>query len=268
MTKIASRVILSLFLYLSLSSIGHTKEKIYDMFGTTYDDGRSCPANCDAHVVFKKTHLNTPNAFLPASSGNPYSPRFSASREKCVYGCQCAICFGKDESSCMLATYRGSGPKVGRFDFTPAFLRAHCSEIDIPEQFETLCNSHSKNVKSLEKRINCIANPTHPNCAALIAKHTKLKDEDLPRYEKCKTFPNDKAYNKTQPDKSLHRTNSCAYFLNVPACSVAKPCGKRLTPGACRKGYFAGPYGTDCCSADTYQAAIDIVECGSFYVKK
>ena len=31
---------------------------------TSYDDGRSCPADCDSHVVFRNVHNGTANAFL------------------------------------------------------------------------------------------------------------------------------------------------------------------------------------------------------------
>ena len=48
---------------------------------TMYDDGRSCPANCDAHVVFHSDDNGTPNAHLPGSDGKctprtgmPYLP--------------------------------------------------------------------------------------------------------------------------------------------------------------------------------------------------
>jgi hypothetical protein len=92
--------------------------------------------------------------------------------------------------------------------------------------------------------------------------------EDLPRYEKCKSFKNDDAYNKQEHNKLLHRTYDCAYFLKVTACSVAHPCGHRLAPGACRDEYYVGESGLDCCAADTFQAAIDIKECGIFYPNK
>src|SRR5947209_10477168 len=84
-----------------------------NMTPTVYDDGKSCPNGCDAHVVFHPRHNGTANAFDPSSS--------RAAPRECVVGQQCRICFSASDASCMLATYRGAGPPPGRFDFTPAF---------------------------------------------------------------------------------------------------------------------------------------------------
>ena len=43
---------------------------------------------------------------------------------------------------------------------------------------------------------------------------------------------------------------------------------QKLSPGARREGFFVGPNGTDCCSGDPVQAAVDIVECRWFYPKR
>ena len=85
---------------------------------TIYSDGASCPGNCDAHVVFHRSHNGTKFASLPSS------PR--SSPLACKVGEACRICFDDRDSSCMDVLYRGNGPDKERFDFTPAFYEAAC----------------------------------------------------------------------------------------------------------------------------------------------
>ena len=234
---------------------------------TTYDDGRSCPAGCDAHVVFKKAHNGTPNAFLPAPGADPLANRGSPARGECRASRDagtkdnCVICFGPENASCMITTYRGSGPKLGRFDVTPAFLKRWCTSAGIPETLKTKCDDHAKAVRNLAARVNCIANPDHPKCRATMAAAEAAKREDKPPYQACKEA-GEASYNRSVSDPSLQRLHDCAYFKNR-----RDPYGgwSLLAPAACAEGYYVGKAGLDCCSADPYQAAIDPIECGGFY---
>lgn len=228
---------------------------------TSYDDGRSCPGNCDAHVVFSAVHNGTANAFRPAKAEDPLAARRANLRAPCRVGEDCAICFGKAASSCIVTTYRGSGPKRGRFDVTPAFLKARCGQPGLPEALDEKCRSHMAAARRLAQRVSCIERPSHPSCVEVMRAAVAAKETDTPRYERCKEL-GQRAYNTSVEDPSLEREHDCAYFANR-----RHPTGGwlLLTPGACRDGYFVGKSGLDCCSADPVQAAIDPVECGQFY---
>jgi hypothetical protein len=39
---------------------------------------------------------------------------------------------------------------------------------------------------------------------------------------------------------------------------------QKLAPGACRTDHFVRPNGTDCCSGEPLQSAVDFVECRFF----
>jgi hypothetical protein len=238
---------------------------VVTMKPTAYDDGRSCPNKCDAHVVFKaRVHNGTLNAFLPARTGGPYSNRRSGKLAKCQRGKPCAICFGTANKTCMLAVFRGNGPRAGRFDFTPNFMKSRCKDKGLPAIFARFCTDHIRTAARLAAKVNCIKTPTHRKCAATMKAAGAAKKADQPKYALCKRL-GQRAYNKKQTRRPEKRANDCAYFRHVPACSAARPCGIRLAPAACQAGYYVGKDGLDCCSADPVQAAIDQVECGIYY---
>ena len=228
---------------------------------TTYDDGRSCPAGCDSHVVFRSVHNGTANAFRPGTGADPFAIRSAAHLHKCTRGDPCVICFAPETSSCLITTYRGSGPKEGRFDVTPAFMREWCARAGLPAELKEKCTSHMRAAERLAAKVNCIANPDHSLCRATMTAAVAAKAEDEPRFERCVQI-GERAYNNSISDPSLKRTHACAYFLNR-----RHPTGnwQLLAPGACQDGYFVGKNGLDCCSADPVQAAIDPTECGDFY---
>lgn len=228
---------------------------------TSYDDGYSCPANCDSHVVFKSKHNGTANAFKPASGNNPFSTRNSPNREKCLKGQPCAICFGPETASCLVTTYRGTGPFVDRFDVTPAFLKEWCRRDNLPQALADKCYSHMADAKHLDDKTNCIANPENPRCSTMMKTTIAAKNEDTPRYEQCKSM-GEARYNASLSDTSLQREHDCAYFKNRRHSTGN---WLLLTPAACRAGYFVGKNGLDCCSADPVQAAVDPGECGIYY---
>lgn len=233
-----------------------------NMQATTYHDGHSCPNGCDAHVVFQLQHNGTRNAFLPGIAGEPLlRHRSNPAAARCVNGSDCVICFDDADASCMVARYRGNGPQAGRFDFTLAFLRARCSGPSLPARFAAECAEKRRIAAELARRVNCIANPEATACRAIMQSAVAAKQRDLAEYGRCKQLGVPR-YNAQQPDAQRHRhpSNGCEYFLNQRGASWFK-----LAPGACGDGYFVGPYGTDCCSADPFQAAVDRVECGHFY---
>jgi hypothetical protein len=121
---------------------------------TMYDDGRSCPAGCDAHVVLHPTNNGTPNAYLPTSEAGTH--------KKCISNQTCKICFDADPQSCMIVRYRGNGPHQNTFDFTPAFYEQNCSQSDIPSALAAHCASLRTQARRLEGRINCFQEPKHP----------------------------------------------------------------------------------------------------------
>jgi hypothetical protein len=225
---------------------------------TAYDDGRSCPAGCDAHVVFHPQHNGTRAAYRPLDARRPSAGRDKPQR--CVSGELCSVCLDPSDSSCIVALYRGGGPAVGRLDVTPAFLAARCGEPGLPTGLSAKCDQHMRAAAQLKSRTNCIANPDLADCRPLMTEAARLKTEDTPRYEQCVRV-GERTYNRTQP-RALRRTHACAYFANQ-----RHPTGRwlLLTPGACRPGYYVGRSGLDCCSGDPVQAAIDVRECGRFY---
>lgn len=106
---------------------------------TIYDDGLSCPGNCDAHVVFHSTLNGTQYAHNPASKSVPF--------EKCVTGQLCNICFASDLKQCMKVMYRGGGPTKMTFDFTPNFTQRTAQP-----PIRTLCFKRSaKNSEALNR---------------------------------------------------------------------------------------------------------------------
>ena len=230
---------------------------------TTYDDGLSCPGDCDAHVVFHPSLNGTANAFLPAAGDDPLAARVAP--KPCVPGEACVICFSAQASSCLVALYRGDGPPPGIIDVTSAFLEAWCTKASLPEPLAAECQNKREDVAYLEGRHNCIADPDSKACRDLMTTAKDAKSADAPGYALCKALGAE-AYNSQQPDVQLHRhpEKGCEYFLNQRE-SNGTISWSRLTPAACRADSYVGKNGLDCCSANPWQAAVDVGECGAFY---
>jgi len=224
---------------------------------TIYDDGRSCPADCDAHVVFHKTLNGTIFAHDPSSSSAPF--------KKCAIDTLCQICFDdQSNSSCMTAMYRGNGPHPKTFDFTPKFYKQNCSNPGIPTQLINQCKPIIKAAKALDSRINCIINPSNPKCVALMKTAKNLEAADISLYDECKRDGESK-FNRTRP-VTEQRSNDCAYEKKgTGGPNRSGNTWKRLLPGACRPGTFVGRDGLDCCSGDTFADGPLGVECKGFY---
>lgn len=226
-----------------------------DMMLTIYDDGRSCPHDCDAHVVFNPADNGTRFAFSPQSSRVSPAP--------CEPGTECTICFGEADDSCMTSVYRGGGPAKGRFDFTPAFYDANCSRSDIPRALRKQCDALDKAATRLgyADAINCFATPDSPKCADVMTAAKAAQDADAPKRAQCLSMGED-AYNRAQPDSASRRSNGCDYSLLALGGNGR---WKKLLPGACRPNTYVDPFGLDCCSASVRFAAANHPECRSFF---
>lgn len=261
MRHITTLVLLSVSFSLAVMMGFATAPQASSMIATIYDDGKSCPNNCDAHVVFNPTHNGTRNAFDPASSRD--APR------KCSVDQPCKICFSADASSCMVATYRGAGPAVGRFDFTPAFFEENCSKPNLPMAFANKCRSAQSAIDMLNNRVNCVKNPGHEKCKVLMDTVAKRKAADDVLYDECKKI-GEAAFNKKyvgQP--KMQRSNDCSYEkLRTGGPNSKGERWRRLLDGACRSGTYVGRDGLDCCSGSVYAAAFLGSECMQFFVTK
>jgi len=224
---------------------------------TIYDDGKSCPASCNAHVVFEKSLNGTIFAHDPITPKAPF--------KKCSVGSSCEICFDdKSLASCMKAEYQGSGPHADTFDFTPNFYKENCKKSSIPSQLKTQCAALDKAAKPLANKTNCIQNPSDAKCVAIIKTAETLQAADLPLYDQCKKEGEDK-FNKGRPIGE-QRSNNCAYEQKGTGGPNSKGNRwKRLLPGACRRGTYVGNDGLDCCTGIIFADSSLGRECRSFY---
>src|SRR5215510_423022 len=231
-----------------------------NMMPTIYDDGKSCPNNCDAHVVFHNSHNGTANAFDPASSRT--TPR------ACETGKPCRICFSADADSCMTALYRGGGPSRGRFDFTPAFFDENCSRTDLPAAFRQMCQRAGPAIERLKQLVNCVATPEDRKCTELIATARNEQAADEILYNQCKQSGQE-AFNRAHRNEpKLQRSNECAYEKVGTGRNSRGETWTKLLPGACRAGTYVGRDGTDCCNGSLFEAALLGSECRRFFVPK
>lgn len=253
---IMAKYLVTLFLLIGFAGSANAR----DMMLTIYDDGLSCPSMCDAHVVMFHPDNGTRYAFAPTSSRSAPQP--------CVAGQECKICFSEDDKSCMLARYRGDGPKAGRFDFTPAFYKENCAKPDIPKALKKQCGTLDNTASRLgyTDSINCFTSPNDTKCQALMENARAAQGADIPKRDKCLSM-GQKAYNKAQVDPKERRANECNYSdLRLGG----KPGNRwrRLLPAACRAGTFVDQFGLDCCSSDVRFAAANHPECRAFFPKR
>jgi hypothetical protein len=234
------------------------------MTATAYDDGRVCPANCDANVVFHPDRNGTRSAFLP-----PLNNRSTPAQHACISGQECMICFSEPDSTCITVMYRGSGPHRRAFDFTPAWYHEHCADPNLPGAVRTACDNLNRNAAKLQAGINCFENKSDPKCQEKMKVAAAAKDADDPEYALCERLGVSK-YNAQQHDplKWRSRNAGCGYAANQIGRNSRGETWQKLLPGACRPGDYVGPNGTDCCSGDPLQAAIDLSECLYFYPRQ
>lgn len=227
---------------------------------TIYSDGLSCPANCDAHVVFHPSVNGTPNAFLPSSS--PAAP------QKCIPGQECRICFSDQANSCMNVMYRKNGPARNRFDFTPAFFEANCGKGGLPNAVASVCQSFDHTyTRFTENKVYCLEKPTHPGCPELIAKFESARQADEPLWKQCREMGEAK-FNQTQP-AARKRSNNCAYSdLRTGGPNKKGETWRRLLPAACWPNTYVGRDGLDCCDGRKMALGGLGIECSPFLVPK
>jgi hypothetical protein len=210
---------------------------------TMYNDGFSCPGNCDAHVVFHRAHNGTKAAFAP-----PILSRNAP--QKCVRGSPCLICFANEDASCIEAFYRGNGPDRFRFDFTPAFFEQNCDKPSLPKPLENKCRRILAQANELLKtKTYCVEKPDHALCKDLMTKAVAAQMADKPFRDDCKALGQD-AYNKKhKAEPGKQRDQDCEYtkqLLGGPNSNGER--WQRLTPAACPTGSVVGRDGLDCCS--------------------
>lgn len=229
------------------------------MMPTVYDDGKACPHDCDAHVVFDASHNGTRNAYDPASVRS--DPR------KCTIGQKCVICFSEADSSCIQATYRGSGPPKNRFDLTPAFFEENCGRSGLPAPIAAICREAIPQVETLRTRLNCFQNPTHPRCKDLMERVAGRKAADEVLYAKCKSLT-EPVFNRKYKDRvAMQRFDDCQYEL-LRRGGTPRKRWHLLLDGACRPGTYVGKDGLDCCSGNLYQTALLDSECKLFFLPR
>lgn len=220
---------------------------------TLYDDGLSCPADCDSHVVFH-----------PAINGSVHAFDPDQQNEKCIAGEQCRICFDHESMDCLDVTYRGTGPGSHTFDFTPAFYVSTCSKSDLPALLRAKCRSVERAAKRLEDKINCIADPAHRLCTTMMASSVEAKATDQIAYRDCVKV-GQSAYNADKP-ATERRALRCAYEFERNGGPNSKGLRwRKLQPGACRTGTFVGRDGLDCCSGVLIADGPLGIECRIFY---
>jgi hypothetical protein len=223
---------------------------------TIYDDGLSCPGNCDAHVVFHSTLNGTQYAHNPASKSVPF--------EKCVTGQLCNICFASDLKQCMKVMYRGGGPTKMTFDFTPNFYAENCPASDSHPLLQKKCKKLRSAEQALSGRTNCIKNPSDHRCSQLIKVAIAAEVADEPLYKSC-LAKGERQFNATQP-KDKQRSLGCAYEKHGTGGPNSNgTTWRRLLPAACRKGTFVGRDGLDCCNGIPFADGPLGKECRSFY---
>lgn len=225
---------------------------------TVYDDGLSCPAGCDAHVVFHKEMNGTEFAHLPQNTSAPFL--------KCVAGAGCRLCIESGGKQCLEAMYRGAGPSEMTFDFTPRFYQTACASKPTQPLLAAKCAQLAKAAAKLEGRKNCISHPKSDGCANLIVQAVAAKTADRVEQLRCKSI-GEAAYNKTKAE-AQQRSNGCSYERTGSGGPNSKgTTWKRLLPGACRDETFVGRDGLDCCSGLTIADGMLGLECAHFYPK-
>jgi hypothetical protein len=131
---------------------------IPDLHSTCYDDGDACPGGCDPHVV---AHADT------NGSARPHAPGSAAPDwKKCRVGADCEVCYGDDpQVGCILVRFRGSGPDIGRADYTAAWWARTCERDDLPATLARECRRIRDAATSLQAKQSCLADPTSAGCA-------------------------------------------------------------------------------------------------------
>lgn len=226
---------------------------------TIYGARRSCPGNCDAHVVFHEAHNGTKYASLPAS------PRTAPAA--CKVGRICRICFDDSDASCLTVMYRGEGPAKGRFDFTAAFYESACTKPGLPAPLTRKCRSFEQQYEELTANaVYCLKDRVHPGCRTVIAEAEAAKKADQSLWAECRKL-GEARFNRKHP--SQQRTHGCAYEkVGTGGPNSKNETWKRLMPAACKPGAYVGRDGLDCCDASKISLGGLGQECTNYTVPK
>jgi hypothetical protein len=259
MRNVTTRALLTAcFTFCVLAGVA-SAQRAANMEPTAYDDGKSCPGGCDAHVVFHPRHNGTRNAYDPASTRSAPRP--------CRRGEQCRICFSEEESSCMTALYRGGGPPLRRFDFTTTFYEENCARADLPAPLARQCAAARPRREELGRLVNCVKESDHPRCRALMTEAARRKTADEALYDECKRLGEDRFNRLHRGRPRLQRSLECAYERHPTGRNSRGVTWRKLLDGACRPGHYAGRNGLDCCNGSVQGAALLASECTAFFVR-
>lgn len=229
---------------------------------TIYADGASCPNGCDSHVVLHPSRNGTRFASDPSSSRMRPRP--------CRNGQACRICFSESDASCLVATYRGSGPPADKFDFTPAFYEEFCPKPGLPQPLRVQCVSFNRTLASLTRgRIYCLANPGDPRCRTVIARAEAAKAADRPLWNECRRL-GERAFNRRYAaSPARQRSDGCAYERRGTGGPNSRGVTwRRLLPAVCQAGAYVGRDGTDCCDRNMMAVGGLGTECKPFLVRR
>jgi hypothetical protein len=226
---------------------------------TMYDDGLSCPSDCDAHVVFDERMNGTEFAHDPASANGPL--------QRCSLGKPCRLCIEPGAQECFVTTYRGGGPAENTFDLTPAFFEQNCPTLQHLAALKAKCAEIAVDAARLNDRINCIRDSSAAACTSIMDAAIQARDQDRPVFEECRQR-GQAAFNAGRP-QAEQRSLGCAYeAVGTGGPNSNGKTWKKLLPGACRPGTFVGRDGLDCCSGNLFADGHLGRECSKFYPQR
>ncbi len=205
-------------------------ERQEELHATCYDDGDSCPGDCDAHVVANNATNGSARFHAPGSQAGDW--------RSCRNGQDCEVCFGDDPADCITVTYRGTGPDEGRADFTATFWEQLCGEDDLPATLDDECD-RIEGASDQLRAVSCLEEPDAQGCEDLV-----------PTAE-------ERAAAEQAVQDCLARRN------NTWRCYYQGPNGT-MSAGACDSG-AVNASGWDCCTGDEFHDAC-VTGCGGYYV--
>jgi hypothetical protein len=225
---------------------------------TVYDDGLSCPGNCDAHAVFDPELNGTEFAHDPKTTVAPFAA--------CTLGSPCLLCIKSGGKECFTTTYRGAGPTKNTFDLTPAFFEQTCQSLPEVDALKNKCKELERSAATLQGRINCFHESESAACKSMMKAAVAMQIADRATYDECKRV-GEKAFNEAHVE-GQRRSNDCAYELKgTGGPNSGGTVWRKLLPGACRAGTLVGRDGLDCCSGIALRDGPLGAECHGFYPK-
>jgi hypothetical protein len=101
----------------------------------------------------------------------------------------------------MTARFRGAGPPIGTFDFTPAFYDEFCPRDYMPMALQNQCKNLDGAVRKhdYDHRLNCFQTPEVPKCRDVMAAAEASKNADQAKHVRCLAVGETK-FNEEQTD--------------------------------------------------------------------